>query len=123
MPMTNQNRKENDSRIKVSVVMLTYNHEKYIAQAIESVLMQETDFHYEIVIGEDCSTDRTREIVIEYQKKYPDKIRTLLHAKNIGGNANYRQTYSECNGDYIAFLEGDDFWIDRKKLQKQISPV
>jgi len=121
MSMTNQNGKVNGSRVKVSVVMITYNHEKYIAQAIESVLMQETSFNFEVVIGEDCSTDRTREIVIEYQKKFPDKIRLLLQDKNLGANANYRQTYSACNGEYIAYLEGDDYWIDRKKLQKQVA--
>jgi len=109
------------SSVKVSVAMLTYNHEKYIAQAIESVLMQETDFDYEIVIGEDCSTDKTREIVIEYQKKHPDKIQLLLPEKNIGANANYIQTNYACNGEYLAYLEGDDFWIDREKLQKQVS--
>ena len=65
--------------------MLAYNHELYIAQAIDSVLMQETDFEYEIVIGEDCSTDRTREILIEYQKKHPDKIRTLFNKKKYRG--------------------------------------
>jgi len=109
-----------DYSIKISVIMLAYNHEPYIAQAVDSVLMQETDFGYEIVIGEDCSTDRTREILIEYQKKHPDKIRLLLNKKNIGANANYRKTYSSCNSKYIAYLEGDDFWIDRKKLQKQV---
>jgi len=109
-----------DSSIKVSVIMLAYNHVLYIAQAIDSVLMQETDFEYEIVIGEDCSSDGTREILIEYHKKHPDKIRLLLNKKNMGANANYRKTYSECNSEYVAYLEGDDFWIDRKKLQKEV---
>ncbi len=68
-----------NSNVKVSVVMLAYNHEKYIAQAIESVLMQETDFNYDIVIGEDGSTDRTQEIVIEYKKKYPDKRQNIIY--------------------------------------------
>ena len=108
-----------DSHIRVIVLIITYNHEMYIAQAIESVLMQETNFGYEIVIGDDCSTDRTREILIEYQKKYPDSIRLLLHKINLGANANYRKAYAECNSEYLAYLEGDDFWIDRKKLQKQ----
>ncbi len=108
------------SSMKVSVMLLTYNHEKYIAQAIESALMQETAFNYEIVIGEDCSTDRTREITIEYQKKHPDKIRLLLPEKNLGIHANEIQVYSACKGEYLAFLDGDDYWIDRKKLQKQI---
>ena len=108
-----------DSNIEVTVLLITYNHEMYIAQAIESVLMQETNFGYEIVIGEDCSTDKTRQILIEYQQKYSDNIRLLLHEKNLGANANYRKTYSECNSEYLAYLEGDDYWIDKKKLQKQ----
>lgn len=107
------------SAVKVSVAMITYNHEKYIAQAIESVLMQETDFEYEIVIGEDASTDGTRDIVRNYHKKHPDKIRILLHDRNIGANANTIQTRSACAGRYIAYLEGDDYWIDKRKLQKQ----
>jgi glycosyltransferase involved in cell wall biosynthesis len=70
--------------MKLSVAIITYNHENFIAQAIDSVLKQDTSFDYEIVIGEDCSTDKTREIVINYQKKYPDKIKALLPEKNLG---------------------------------------
>ncbi len=106
--------------MKVSVLTITYNHEKYIAQAIESVLMQEVNFDYELVIGEDCSTDRTREIVVEYQKKYPNKIRLLLNEKNIGMNRNFVQTYYASKGQYIALLEGDDYWTSPHKLQKQV---
>ena len=69
---------------KVSICMITYNHGKFIAQAIESALMQKTNFDYEIVIGEDCSTDNTREIVVSYAKKYPDKIKPILKDKIIG---------------------------------------
>lgn len=99
--------------------MTTYNHEKFIAQAIESVLMQKVNFDYELVIAEDCSTDRTREIVKNYQKKYPDKIRLLLRKKNLGGQMNYIQTLQACHGQYIAILDGDDFWTNPHKLQKQ----
>lgn len=106
--------------MKVSVCMITYNHEKFITQAVESVMMQEADFDYELVIGEDCSTDRTREIVFELQKKYPDKIRLLLPEKNLGMNRNFVQTLEACRGEYVALLEGDDYWIDSHKLQKQI---
>lgn len=106
--------------MKVSVHLLTYNHEKYIAQALDSVLMQEVNFDYEIVIGEDCSTDNTRQIVIEYQQKYPDKIRTLLHKKNIGPINNEIAVYNACEGEYIAWLEGDDYWTSPHKLQKQV---
>ena len=105
----------------VSVHMMAYRHEKYIAQAIESVMMQKTDFEFELVIGEDASPDRTREICFEYQRKYPDKIRVLWSDENvfsIGGNE-IRIT-AACRGEYIAFCEGDDYWTDSCKLQKQV---
>lgn len=106
----------------VSVHMLTYNHEPYIAQAIEGVMMQQTDFEFELVIGEDASQDRTREICFEYQKRYPDKIRVLWSEENVtrpyGGNG-VRVT-ARCRGEFIAFCEGDDYWTDPLKLQKQV---
>ena len=105
----------------VSVHMTTYNHEGFIRQAIEGVVMQETDFEYELVIGEDCSTDRTREICFEYQKKHPTKIRVLWSESNlwhIGGN--HKRVDVRCRGKYIAYCEGDDYWTDPKKLQKQV---
>jgi glycosyltransferase involved in cell wall biosynthesis len=106
--------------MKVSVQIITYNHEKYITQAVESVLMQEVNFDYEIVIGEDCSTDGTREIVVAYQKKYPDRIRALLPEKNLGGMRNVIESFNTCSGEYIAALEGDDYWTSPHKLQKQV---
>ena len=120
---------QSDNNPKVSVLMVTYNHEKYIAQAIESVLMQETNFNYELIIGEDYSTDGTREIVKEYAAKYPNKIRTLLHPKNLGsgvkgvknGRLNFIATFKACQGKYIAILEGDDYWTNIYKLQKQVN--
>lgn len=108
----------------VSVNMITYNHEPYIRQAIEGVMMQQTDFEFELIIGEDCSQDRTREICFEYQKKYPDKIRVLWWHKNVsklGGNG--RRTRAHCRGEFIAFCEGDDYWIDPLKLQKQVDAM
>ncbi|MDO5687277.1 MAG: glycosyltransferase [Neisseria sp.] len=104
----------------VSVDMITYNHEPYIAQAIEGVLMQKTNFKFELVIGEDCSTDRTREICIEYQKKYPEIIKLLLPEKNLGVVKNGDRTIKACTGKYIALCEGDDYWTDPLKLQKQV---
>jgi len=106
--------------MKISVLMVTYNHEKFIAQAIDSVLMQEVNFDYEIVIGEDCSTDKTREIVKEYKRKHPDKIRLLLREKNLGALMNFDNALQTCKGEYVALLEGDDYWICPNKLQKQV---
>jgi len=104
----------------VSVWMITYNQERYLAQAIESVLMQETTFPFEIVIGEDCSTDATRDLCLKYREKFPDKIRLVLHDKNCGLVRNFWETLQECQGKYVAQLEGDDYWTDPQKLQKQV---
>lgn len=105
----------------VSVHMITYNHESYIRQAIEGVMKQKTDFEFELVIGEDCSKDKTREICFEYQEKYPDKIRVLWWHENVsrfGGNG--RRVTAHCRGKFIAFCEGDDWWTDEYKLQHQV---
>lgn len=106
--------------ILVSINCITYNHEKYIAEAIESFLMQETNFEFEIVIGEDCSTDNTRNIVQTYAKKYPEKIVLVTSEKNVGMQENERRIYLKSRGKYIADCEGDDYWTDPHKLQKQI---
>lgn len=107
--------------MKVSIAMITYNHEKFIAKALDSILMQQVNFEYEIVIGEDCSTDSTRDIVINYQNHYPEKIRLLLPETNLGMLKNFVQTLSACQGEYIALLEGDDYWTSPNKLQKQVN--
>src|SRR4030042_6002267 len=103
----------------VSVKMITYNHAPYIAQAIEGVLQQKTNFPFELVIGEDCSTDGTRAIVLEYQRKYSDIIRVITSDNNVGAYENIRRTSKACRGRYVAFCDGDDFWHDPSKLQKQ----
>ncbi len=108
---------------KVSVLMLTYNHERFIAQAVESVLAQETSFPIEIVVGEDCSTDRTREILLKLQQSHPGTIRLLFREKNLGPQKNYASTFAACTGQYIAMLEGDDYWTNPKKLQKQVDAL
>jgi glycosyltransferase involved in cell wall biosynthesis len=110
----------NEYRMKLSILMITYNHQNYIKQALDSILMQVTNFEYEIVVGEDCSTDNTRKILCEYQLKYPDKIRLLLPDQNLGMMKNFIQTYQACQGEYIAILEGDDYWTCSNKLQKQV---
>jgi glycosyltransferase involved in cell wall biosynthesis len=103
----------------VSVHMITYNHERFIRQAVESVLMQKVDFQYELVIGEDCSTDRTREILLRFRQEYPDRVRLLLHERRLGLGKNFIRTIKACQGQYVALLEGDDYWTSPHKLQKQ----
>jgi glycosyltransferase involved in cell wall biosynthesis len=104
----------------VSVKMITYNHAPFIVQAIESVLHQITNYPFELVIGEDCSTDGTREIVFEYQKKHPDIIRIITSDANVGMKNNSMRTMKACKGKYLAFCEGDDYWHNPHKLQKQV---
>lgn len=106
--------------ILVSVSMITYNHEAFIAEAIEGVVMQKTNFPFELVIGEDCSTDNTRAICIEYQKKYPDIIRLRLPEKNQGMMLNWINNIESGQGKYVALCDGDDYWTDPYKLQKQV---
>ncbi len=103
----------------VSVCMTTYNHEAYLSRAIESVLAQETTFGVELVLGEDCSTDATRSICESYAARCPDRIRLVTSAENVGWRANYRRTFEACRGKYVAYLDGDDWWSDPRKLQKQ----
>lgn len=104
----------------VSIFCLAYNHRDYIEQAIEGFLMQKTDFEYEIVIGEDCSTDGTREIVFEYASKYPEIIRVVTSDTNVGMVENAHRTKLAIRGKYTAICEGDDYWIDPYKLKKQV---
>lgn len=108
--------------LRVSVCMITYNHERFIAGAIEGVMMQQTNFPVQLIIGEDCSTDNTRRICIEYQQKYPDRITLRLPEKNLGGMNNFLENLDACldGFKYVAMCEGDDYWIDPLKLQKQV---
>lgn len=106
--------------ILVSVCMVTYNHEKYVAEAIEGVLMQKCDFPMELIIGEDCSTDDTRAICMEYQSRYPDKIRLITSDHNVGMIKNFVRVIRKARGRYIAFCDGDDYWTESLKLQRQL---
>lgn len=103
-----------------SVFMPTYNQKTFIAHAIEGALRQKTNFPFEIVIGEDCSTDGTREIVFAYKDTYPDMIRVITSDANVGPAANKSRIIEACRGKYIAFCDGDDYWHDPDKLQKQV---
>ena len=110
----------------VAVWMVTYNHDEFIEEAIESVMMQECTFKYKLFIGEDNSIDKTREICEKLKKKYPDKINLFLHNKNIGSKANGMYMYDKCfesKAEYIAIIDGDDYWIDPYKLQKQVEKL
>jgi glycosyltransferase involved in cell wall biosynthesis len=106
---------------KVSVAMIAYNHERFVAQALESVLAQRVDFPLEIVFGEDCSTDNTRQIVRDMAEKHAGRFNLLLPEKNLGMNRNLAATIKACRGQYVALLEGDDYWIDPEKLQLQVN--
>jgi glycosyltransferase involved in cell wall biosynthesis len=101
--------------------MVTYNHARYIRQAIESVLAQKATFPYELVIGEDCSQDETRQIVSEYYRGHPDRVRLIISETNVGARKNFNRTFQACRGQYIAILEGDDYWTSVDKLQKQVN--
>lgn len=103
----------------VSVIIITYNHEKYIGQALESVLNQKTDFPFEVWVGDDASTDATPRIVHTYQEQWQDKLHVIFRKENTGASANLYDLLQHAAAPYIAFLEGDDYWLDGKKLQKQ----
>jgi glycosyltransferase involved in cell wall biosynthesis len=106
--------------VKVSVCMITYNHERFIELAIQSVLEQDVNFEYEIVVGEDCSTDTTASILRELERKNQDRIRVIYRPANLGSKANFLNTISVCKGEYVAFLDGDDYWTSNNKLQRQV---
>lgn len=107
----------------VSICCITYNHEQYISEAINSFLMQETDFPFEIVIGEDCSTDNTRKVVEKYKEMYPNIIKLIVSENNVGMLANVQRTMEACIGEYMALCEGDDYWTDKNKLQIQVEQL
>ncbi len=108
--------------IKVSVIVHTYNHEKFIRQTLDSIISQKVNFQYEVIIGDDASPDSTPEIIQEYQANFPDIIKPLLHPKNLGGYGknNTLATLAVCTGQYIAAMDGDDYWTNPLKLQKQV---
>ncbi|NFE95394.1 glycosyltransferase family 2 protein [Clostridium botulinum] len=113
-----ESNKNND--VIVSIVVITYGHEKYIRQALDSVLMQTVNFNYEIIVGEDCSPDKTRKILKEYETNYPDRFIMIYRERNVGARRNAYDVQKRCRGRYIAYLEGDDYWTDEYKLQKQV---
>src|SRR5438552_5521342 len=109
--------------MKLSVALLAYNHERYIAQALQSVLSQQLASAFEIVVGDDASTDGTREIISGFQRMHIDRLRTIFPDRNLGshGNKMWRQVLEGCRGEYIALLDGDDYWTSPEKLQTQVA--
>jgi len=112
----------------VSVCVQTYNQEAYIEKCLDSILMQKTNFLFEIILGEDQSDDKTKNICVAYSEKYPEKIKLFLRDRkdvilidgNITGRYNFIENLKSCQGKYIALCEGDDYWTDNSKLQKQV---
>ena len=108
--------------VKVSVILHTYNHENYIRQTLDSILSQQVNFEFEVIVGDDASPDSTPEIIQEYHQKFPNIIKPLLHPKNLGGygKGNTLATLAVCQGKYIAAMDGDDYWTNPLKLQEQV---
>ena len=105
--------------VKVTVWLSTYNQEPYVAQALDSILMQKTNFPFEVIAADDCSTDRTQEIILDYQKRYPDNIVTFFPEHNLGGCRKLTGCIDAglFRGEYLSYLEGDDYWLGEDRLQ------
>jgi glycosyltransferase involved in cell wall biosynthesis len=110
---------ENIPTPTVSVCVITYNHEKYIRQCLQSIVDQETDFDFELIVADDCSTDNTPELVKEFINKYPAIVRGIFQETNTGGTKNYLDVHSAARGKYVAHMDGDDYALPTK-LQKQV---
>lgn len=104
----------------LSVCLITYNHVSFINQAIEGVLMQKVNFEFDLIIADDYSTDGTREILLNYKKKYPNLIKLILQKNNIGPQQNWIDLIKFSDAKYIAYFEGDDYWTNKYKLQRQV---
>ena len=103
----------------ISVIVTTYNHEKFLSQALESILMQKCDEPFEILIGDDCSTDGTGKIADDYQFRYPNIVRVIRPEKNIGASSNFIRLVNEAKGECLSICDGDDYWLRDDVLQKQ----
>lgn len=110
-------------QVMVSIYVATYNHEKYIVQALDSILMQKTRYSYEVFVGEDCSTDGTRAVLQKWEQEHPGVFHILYREQNMRslGLSNAQDLKQRCTGKYIICLEGDDFWTDPEKLEKQVT--
>lgn len=106
-------------KVPVTVCLITYNHEKYVAQALSGILNQKTNFEFNIVVADDGSTDKTREIIQQYVANYPDKFSLIFQEKNVGAVQNWKDLLAFPKSKYIAYIEGDDYWTHAEKLQIQ----
>ena len=111
---------DNNKKPLVSICCITYNQEKYIAQCLDGFIIQKVDFSFEIVISDDCSTDNTKKIIDTYVSKYPAIFKDVSPSKNLGSTKNFYHVLEKASGKYIAYCEGDDYWIDENKLQMQV---
>ena len=107
--------------VMVSVIIISYNQEKYIREAIDSVLMQKVNFKYELILADDCSPDNTKEILEEYKARCPDIVKIAYRERNLGATKNELDAEFKASGKYLTILEGDDYWCDENKLQKQVN--
>ena len=105
---------------KLTLVTTTYNHGKYIEQCLKSILNQKTNFKYKLLVSDDGSTDNTRDILKVYQEKYPEKLEVIYNKKNLGAMGNFVYTLNMVHTEYVALCDGDDYWTDKNKLQKQV---
>ena len=115
-----ENKLNQTNPLTVSIFCMVYNHEHFLIDCLDGFLMQKCDFDFDIVVGEDCSTDKSREILLDYAKRFPGKFKLILHDENVGATENQRIVLENCTGKYIALCEGDDYWTDPLKLQKQV---
>jgi glycosyltransferase involved in cell wall biosynthesis len=107
-------------RPKLSICLITYKHEAYIRTCLDNMLSQEVNFDYEIILGEDHSPDGTAAIIAEYASQHPTKIKAFIRPENVGGKSNFLHCFLQCRGEYVIFIEGDDYWTDPTKLQQQV---
>lgn len=107
-----------NEEVKVSVCVVTYNQEQYIEECLQSLVDQETNFNFEVIVSDDCSTDKTTEIIKDFQKRYPDIIKPIFHKKNIGAFENFLFVHNQAKGEYVAHMDGDDYALPGK-LKKQ----
>jgi glycosyltransferase involved in cell wall biosynthesis len=103
------------------VLVVTYNHERFVERAVRSVLSQKADFECEVIVCEDLSTDGTRAILNRLDADFRGRLRLLFWERNLGPARNFCCPYAECRGEYVAYLDGDDYWIDPAKLRKQVA--